>query len=334
MTASTLLDIADLKVSFGYGAAERVAVRGVSLTIDRGETVALVGESGSGKSLTSLAILALTPPGSHISADRVVFDGEEISALSERRLRDIRGRKIAMVFQDSMSSLNPVLTVGRQIKQVLRRHRGLKGAAADRRSEELLELVEIPDPRRCVGQYAHQLSGGMQQRAMIAIALAGEPSLLIADEPTTALDVTLQAQVMELLGRLQSELNMAMLFISHDLAVVANVAHRVNVMYAGRIVESADTTTLFREPAHPYTQGLLRVVRDLESTSTVDLVPIQGQPPSIGALPAGCSFSPRCPVAFDRCSVERPLLKEYQPGHDAACHIAGVDAMKAVAHEH
>ncbi|MGH3095787.1 MAG: ABC transporter ATP-binding protein [Streptosporangiales bacterium] len=299
----------------------------MSLSVDRGETVALVGESGSGKSLTTLAILKLTPPGSHISADAVRFEGAEISTLSEQELRDIRGRRIAVVFQDPMSSLNPVLTVGRQIRQVLRRHLGMRSGPAHRRAVELLDLVEIPDPRRCASQFPHQLSGGMQQRAMIAIALAAEPVLLIADEPTTALDVTLQAQVMELLGRLQSELGMAMLFISHDLSVVGGVAHRVNVMYAGRIVERADTHSLFREPSHPYTQGLLRVVRDLESTSTVDLSPIPGHPPTIGTLPDGCPFAPRCPFVFDRCRVERPRIRPVHQNQAAACHLAGQDSM-------
>lgn len=327
MSDAALLEVRNLRVSFGSGAAERAAVRGVSLSVNRGETVALVGESGSGKSLTTLAILRLTPPGSHVSADTVRFDGTEISTLTEHELRDIRGRRIAMVFQDPMSSLNPVLTIGRQITQVLHRHLGMRGGAARRRAVELLDLVEIPDPKRCASQYPHQLSGGMQQRAMISIALAAKPALLIADEPTTALDVTLQAQVMELLARLQSELGMSMLFISHDLSVVGGVAHRVNVMYAGRVVERADTHSLFHQPAHPYTQGLLRVVRDLESPSTVDLSPIPGHPPTIGPLPDGCPFAPRCPFAFDRCRAERPVIRPVHQEQAAACHLVGQESM-------
>ncbi len=322
MSDQPLLEVRDLRVTFGEGTSERAAVRGVSLTVREGQTVALVGESGCGKSLTSLALLKLTPGGSHATADVLRLDGNDITALDEDQMSAIRGKRIAMVFQNPMSALNPVLTVGRQITEVLHRHMGLRGKAARDRAVEMLELVEMPDPASRVNQYPHQMSGGMQQRAMIAVALSAGPDLLIADEPTTALDVTLQAQVMDLLQRLQKELGMAVLLISHDLGVVAEVADEVNVMYAGRIAERADARTLFREPAHPYTRALLQTVRDLESHDTVDLAPIPGAPPQLGQVIPGCSFAPRCPLVFDRCHVESPALRTVGPNHEAACHVA------------
>ncbi len=321
-----LLTVTDLRVSFGSGAAQRVAVAGVSLQIGERQTVALVGESGSGKSLPSLALLKLTPPGSHMTASSMRFAGTDIGALSDRELGSIRGRRIAMVFQNPSSALNPVLTIGHQIVEVLRRHRQLRGNAARSRALELLEMVEVVDPGRCLRQYPHQLSGGMRQRAMIASALAGEPELLIADEPTTALDVTLQAQVMELLQNLQSKLGMAMLLISHDLGVVAQTADVVNVMYAGEIVERADVGTLFRAPQHPYTQALLRTVTQLGSRGTTDLSPIPGAPPTLGSASHGCPFAPRCALAFDRCTEEAPELRTIVSGQQAACHLAGSTA--------
>ncbi len=321
-SAQPLLEVRDLRVTFGEGEFERVAVRGVSLTIREGETVALVGESGCGKSLTSLAVLKLTPGGSSATADVLRLAGDDLTDLDEDQMSSIRGKRIAMVFQNPMSALNPVLTIGHQITEVLRRHMGLRGKAARARAVEMLELVEMPDPAGRINQYPHQMSGGMRQRAMIAVALSAGPDLLIADEPTTALDVTLQAQVMDLLQRLQKELGMAVLLISHDLGVVAEVADEVNVMYAGRIVERADARTLFREPAHPYTRALLQTVRDLESPDTVDLAPIPGAPPTLGQVIPGCSFAPRCPLVFDRCHVESPPLRTVGPNHEAACHVA------------
>lgn len=318
-----LLEVRDLRVSFGAGDSERVAVHGVSLTIAEGQTVALVGESGCGKSLTSLALLKLTPGDCHAVAGVLRLGGEDISGLGEDQMSRIRGKRIAMVFQNPMSALNPVLTIGRQITEVVHRHMGLRGKAARARAVELLELVEMPDPAGRVNQYPHQMSGGMRQRAMIAVALSAGPDLLIADEPTTALDVTLQAQVMDLLERLQKDLGMAVLLISHDLGVVAEVADEVNVMYAGRIVERADARTLFHDPQHPYTRALLQTVRDLESPDTVDLAPIPGAPPQLGQVIPGCSFAPRCPLVFDRCHVDSPALREIGPNHEAACHLAG-----------
>ncbi|TQM01645.1 ABC transporter ATP-binding protein [Pseudonocardia kunmingensis] len=320
--STALLEVEGLRVSFGSADSERVAVDGVSLTVRTGQTVALVGESGSGKSLTSLAVLKLTPPGSHASATVLRLAGDDLTGLTEDQMSSIRGRRIAMVFQNPMSALNPVLTIGHQITEVLRRHHGMRGCAARDRAVEMLELVEMPDPHRRVHQYPHELSGGMRQRAMIAVALTAGPDLLIADEPTTALDVTLQAQVMDLLQRLQAELGMAVLLISHDLGVVAEAADEVNVMYAGRVVERADARNLFRNPAHPYTQALLQTVRDLESPDTVDLAPIPGAPPQLGQLPPGCSFAPRCPLVHDRCHDDKPVLRTVGPEHEAACHLA------------
>lgn len=322
MSKQPLLELRDLRVTFGAGKSERVAVDGVSLTVQEGQTVALVGESGCGKSLTSLAVLKLTPGGCHAVAGVLRLGSEDMTGLDEDQMSDIRGKRIAMVFQNPMSALNPVLTIGHQITEVLRRHLGLRGKTARARAVEMLELVEMPDPGSRVNQYPHQMSGGMRQRAMIAVALSAGPDLLIADEPTTALDVTLQAQVMDLLQRLQKELGMAVLLISHDLGVVAEVADEVNVMYAGRIVERADARTLFREPAHPYTRALLQTVRDLESADTVDLAPIPGAPPVLGTVLPGCSFAPRCPLVFDRCLVESPPLRTVESNHEAACHIA------------
>jgi len=318
-----LLQVCDLRVAFPGPSGDRVAVNGVSFSVPKGKTVALVGESGSGKSLTALAVLALSPPGTQVTGE-VRLDGTNISGYSERRMRNIRERRIGMVFQDPMSALNPVLTVGHQITEVLTRHQGLRGRAARKRAVELLELVEIPDPAHRIGQYPHQLSGGTQQRVMIAIGLAVGPDLLIADEPTTALDVTLQAQIMVLLARLRDELGMALLLISHDLGLVAGAADEVNVMYAGRIVEHADVRTVFRSPAHPYTQGLLQTVTDLASPATVDLTPIPGVPPRLGSEAPGCPFAPRCPLVFDRCRVERPLLQPVHTGQRAACHLVEV----------
>ena len=303
VSGQPLLEVRDLRVSFGAGDTERVAVHGVSLTIREGETVALVGESGCGKSLTSLALLKLTPGGCQAVAGVLRLAGEDVSALDEDQMSRIRGKRSAMVFQNPMSALNPVLTIGHQITEVLRRHMGLRGKAARARAVELLELVEMPDPAGRVNQYPHQMSGGMRQRAMIAVALSAGPDLLIADEPTTALDVTLQAQVMALLERLQKELGMAVLLISHDLGVVAEVADEVNVMYAGRIVESAGRRELFAHPRHRYTEGLLRSIPRLDTPRGAPLTPIPGTPRDVISWSAACAFAPRCAHADDDCVV-------------------------------
>ncbi|MBA2701489.1 MAG: ABC transporter ATP-binding protein [Chloroflexi bacterium] len=327
MTASRpaeapLLDVRGLSVAFPSPRGDLVAVDRVSLSVGRGETVALVGESGSGKSMTALSIMRLTPPGARLSADWLGLDGTDMSKLGEREIRDIRGRRIAMVFQNPMSSLNAVLTIGRQITESLERHMGMRGRTARARAIELLALVDVPAPGRLVDAYPHQLSGGMRQRAMIAMALAAGPELLIADEPTTALDVTIQAQIMELLGRLQREMGMAVLLITHDLGVVAGVANRVYVMYGGRTFEHGQVDDVFRDPAQPYTMGLLDTVRQLSDVSTESLMPIPGHPPGLGPILVGCAFAPRCRFVVDVCREEIPLLRAMGPGRAAACHVA------------
>jgi len=321
--SAPLIEVKDLRVAFAHSDGERLAVRGISFTIPRASRVAIVGESGSGKSLTALALLRLTPPGSRIWADALQLDGQDMLALDEKRMTPIRGRRLSMIFQNPMSALNPVLTIGRQITEQLRRHLGLDRKAAEARALDLMGLVEISDPVRRFRQYPHQLSGGMQQRAMIAIALTCNPDLLIADEPTTALDVTLQAQIMAMLSRLREELGMALLLISHDLGVVAETADHVHVMYAGEIVESATTQELFDNPQHPYTRALLKTFRELEGPAGVELTPIPGAPPALGRQIVGCPFAPRCSHVVDRCRAEAPILRDVKPGHLAACHFAG-----------
>jgi glutathione transport system ATP-binding protein len=319
--SAPLLTVRDLRVQQDGGAT--AIVRGVSLAIEQRQTVALVGESGSGKSMTALALMRLTPPGFRVSAARLQLGDTDIAGLPESRLGNVRGRRVAMVFQNPMSALNPVIPVGAQIVQVLRRHQGLRGRPARDRAVELLEQAEVSEPARRVRQYPFEMSGGMLQRVMIAIALSSGPELLIADEPTTALDATLQAQIMELLRQRQDELGMGMLLISHDLGLVAGAAGEVNVMYAGRIVEHADVTTLYGSPAHPYTRALLKTVREINSDAQEDLSPIPGAPPSMDKLPPGCPFAPRCPLAIDRCRAELPEIRAIGPAHEAACHRAG-----------
>jgi len=305
-----LLSVRDLHVEFsGRGTTVR-AVRGLSYDIGAGETVGLVGESGSGKSVSALSLLGLLPKRvSRIPAGSALFEGEEILGLSDERLRSIRGARIAMIFQDPLSSLNPVLTIGRQISEAVETHRGLTNKQARERATELLELVGIPDAATRLDNYPHQFSGGMRQRAMIAMALSCEPSLLIADEPTTALDVTIQAQILELLRRLRSELHMAVLLITHDLGVVAGFADRLAVMYAGRLVELGPTETILSDPAHPYTVGLLRSLPRLDRPRQISLTPIEGSPPDLASDLRGCPFAPRCAWRLDRCTSDDPPLE-------------------------
>jgi oligopeptide/dipeptide ABC transporter ATP-binding protein len=314
-----LLEVEDLAVRFRMLRGEVHAVNGVSLSIDAGGTVALVGESGSGKSVTAMAILGLLGRNADVTRGRVSFDGREVLAGSERELRRVRGNSIGMIFQDPMTCLNPVMSIGAQVGEVLEAHTGLRGAAAGRRAVELLDEVGIPDAARRAGQYPHQFSGGMRQRAMIAIAIACTPRLLIADEPTTALDVTVQAQILDLLRRLVADHRMALLLITHDLGVVADMCARTNVMYAGRIVESAPTGQLFRQPSHPYTVALLRSIPQLDGDRKSRLESIEGQPPVLRAEPVGCTFASRCPRALDRCWAETPPLEAGVAGHPAAC---------------
>jgi oligopeptide/dipeptide ABC transporter ATP-binding protein len=310
-----VLAVRDLTVQFGTERGRAQVVNGVSYDLRPGETLAVVGESGSGKSVSALALTGLLPmPPARIGGS-VLFEGRELVGADEDELRQVRGPGIGMVFQDPMSSLNPVLKIGLQITESLTEHLGYKGQAAHDRAAELLELVGIPDPGRRLDDYPHQFSGGMRQRVMIAIGLACEPKVLIADEATTALDVTTQAQIVELVNRLQTELGMAVLWITHDLGVVAGIADRVLVMYSGQVVEEAPVEALYADPRHPYTRGLLGALPVI-SKPGVDLVTIEGLPPDPAARPPGCQFWPRCSVRDDpRCETEPPPLVEVTPGH-------------------
>ncbi|HTU28467.1 MAG TPA: ABC transporter ATP-binding protein [Solirubrobacteraceae bacterium] len=306
-----LLSVHDLRVRLG----DAQVVNGLSYEIDAGETVAIVGESGSGKTMSALAMLGLIPRPPAVVSGEVHFDGAELVSATPAHLRAVRGAGMAIVFQDPMTSLNPVLTIGRQLTEGMEVHLGLSGRAARERAVELLEMVGIPDPRHRLDEYPHRLSGGMRQRVMIAIGLAAHPRVLIADEATTALDVTIQAQIIELLGRLQQELDMALIWITHDLGVVAGIADRVLVMYAGRVVEHGTVDAVFDAPQHPYTRGLLRSIPVLGQHA--DALPsIPGTPPDPENLPPGCPFWPRCEVrADDRCRGEVPPLREVAAGH-------------------
>jgi oligopeptide/dipeptide ABC transporter ATP-binding protein len=316
-----LLEVRNLHTEFRTGAGIVRAVDGISYTVDPGETVAIVGESGSGKSVGALSLLRLVPdPPGRITRGEVLFAGRDLMALSEEEMRQVRGGDIGMVFQEPMTSLNPVLTIGRQITETIEQHRGVDPAAATRRAVELLGLVGIGDAQRRLKQYPHQLSGGMRQRVMIAIALACDPKLIIADEPTTALDVTIQAQILELMQQLSRRLGVALIIITHNLGVVARYAHRVNVMYAGRIVESGEATALYHNPRHPYTMALLRSVPRLDRPRQARLDPIEGQPPDLTRLDRGCAFRPRCRFAVEACGAARPTLEPAgEAGHLAAC---------------
>ncbi|HUF35005.1 MAG TPA: ABC transporter ATP-binding protein [Gemmatimonadales bacterium] len=319
---SRVLDVENLRISFpAPGAARFLAVDGISFTLDRGETLALVGESGCGKSLTSLALLQLVPAPGRIEPGSVIRLGDtDVLALKGEALRRIRGRRIGMIFQDPMTSLNPVFTVGDQIAEGIRAHFPVSRSEARNRSLRLLQEVGIPDAASRLHAYPHQLSGGMRQRVMIAIALAAEPEILVADEPTTALDVTVQAQILEVLDRLRASRGMAVLLITHDLGIVAGRADRVAVMYAGQIVEEAPTARLFAAPSHPYTQGLFASVPRITGPLR-RLTPIGGSVPPPSAWPAGCRFRPRCPQAFDRSETMPPLLP-VAPGHRMRCWLA------------
>ncbi len=315
-----LLKIRNLHTYFFSDEGTAKAVDGVDLELEPGGTLGVVGESGCGKSVTALSIMRLIPdPPGKIVKGEIFFEGADLLALSDREMRRIRGRSISMIFQEPMTSLNPVFQIGDQIAEVLRLHEGLPRKDAWDRAIEMLRLVGIPAPERRVGEYPHQLSGGMRQRAMIAMALACNPKLMIADEPTTALDVTIQAQILELMNRLQQEKGMSIILITHNLGVIAETARRVAVMYAGRIVEYTDVKSIFRSPKHPYTQGLLQSIPRLESeTRKGKLEAIPGLVPSLLELPAGCKFSNRCKYVFEKCS-EEPSLLEAAPGHLVRC---------------
>jgi oligopeptide transport system ATP-binding protein len=318
MTA--VLEVERLSTRFATPDGEVLAADEVGFTIGAGESLGVVGESGSGKTQIFLSIMGLLAKNGR-STGSVRYRGKEILNLPARDLNKIRGDDLAMIFQDPMTSLNPYLKISRQLTEVMREHKGLDEAEARRRGIAMLELVGIPEAASRFDMYPHEFSGGMRQRVMIAMALLCEPDLLIADEPTTALDVTVQAQILELLGRLKRELGMAIALITHDLGVVAGLCERVMVMYAGRAVEVAPAADLFRRPQHPYTKGLLHSMPRLDEAGTTELITIPGQPPNLQALPRGCVFADRCPYVFDRCRTERPQLVDCGPGRAKACHL-------------
>jgi oligopeptide/dipeptide ABC transporter ATP-binding protein len=318
--AESLLRVDDLKTYFYTEEGVVKAVDGVTFDIEPGEILGLVGESGCGKTVSALSILRLIPmPPGRIVGGSVHFEGEDLAKLDEDEIRHIRGNKIAMIFQEPMTSLNPVLTIGRQLTETLELHLKMDRSAATQRAVELLEMVGIPEARSRIGDYPHQFSGGMRQRVMIAMALSCNPKLLLADEPTTALDVTIQAQILELLTRLTRELGTAVIIITHNLGVVARYADRVNVMYAGRIIETASAAELYGNPRHPYTHGLLRSVPRLDQAQKAKLEPIEGMPPDLVHMDSGCPFRPRCRFAVDRCKTENPPLITVGDSHSAAC---------------
>jgi peptide/nickel transport system ATP-binding protein len=320
-----LLEVRDLKVHFETDDGLVRAVDGVSYTVDRGQALGIVGESGSGKSVSSLTVMGLTRYANAQISGSILFEGRDLVAASEDELRAVRGNDIAMIFQDPLSSLHPYYKVGWQLVEAIRAHNsGLSKQAARSRAIELLALVDIPEPQRRIDAYPHQFSGGMRQRAMIAMALANEPRLLIADEPTTALDVTVQAQILDLIRRLQHELDTAVVMITHDLGVIAETVDDVAVMYAGRIVERAPTNTIFNAPEHPYTWGLIGSIPRLDAARDEPLMPIPGRPPSLINLPSGCSFHPRCPYVRPRHTEVDPTLEPVpnDPRHSVACLLA------------
>jgi oligopeptide/dipeptide ABC transporter ATP-binding protein len=320
MSGEPLLRVEDLHVHFATDDGLVKAVDGVSFEVARGETLGIVGESGSGKSVANMTILGLTRAGNAEISGRVMFEGRDLLELDDDGLREYRGSQISMIFQDPLSSLHPFFKVGNQLVEAIQVHQDIDDRAAMARAVELLGLVGIPDAERRAGEYPHEFSGGMRQRAMIAMALTNEPKLLIADEPTTALDVTTQAQILQLIDRLRQEFGMAVIMITHDLGVVAEVADRVMVMYAGRVVESGTLEQIFYDPQHPYTWGLLGSLTRIDQPRLARLAQIAGQPPSLIALPEGCAFRTRCPHAFARC-VEMPPLEERiaERGHTDRC---------------
>lgn len=326
-----LLDVKDLAVSFETYAGEVQAVRGTNFYVDKGETLAIVGESGCGKSVTAQTIMKLIPmPPGRIKHGSIMFDGKDIVKLKDREMQSICGSEISMIFQDPMTSLNPTMKIGKQIMEVLIKHQKLSKSEARERAIEMLKLVGLPTPEKRVDQYPHEFSGGMRQRAMIAIALACNPKLLIADEPTTALDVTIQAQIMDLMRDLQDELDTAIILITHDLGVVADVADRVAVMYAGVIIETGTLDEIFYNPQHPYTWGLLRSVPRLDIEEGEKLVPIDGTPPDLVAPPVGCPFTARCDYAMKICEQEYPETTEISNTQRVDCWLQHESAPKVV----
>jgi oligopeptide transport system ATP-binding protein len=320
VNGEAILSVDDLRISFATYAGEVQAVRGATFDLRRGETLAIVGESGSGKSVAARSIMRLNPESNTIvRGGEIVFEGEDLLKLSEKRMLDIRGPKIAMVFQDPMTSLDPTMRVGRQIMESLKQHLDMSGRRAAERAVELLELVGIPNAKERLKQYPHQFSGGMRQRVVIAIALACDPHILIADEPTTALDVTIQAQILELLRELQERLGMSIVLITHDLGVVASTAHRIAVMYGGKIIETGTVREIFYNPQMPYTWGLLASIPVPTADRSQDLIPIPGTPPDATDPPKGCPFAARCPYAMRICEEEMPGYTTFSEEHRAAC---------------
>jgi oligopeptide/dipeptide ABC transporter ATP-binding protein len=326
MNHQKILEIKELKTYFFTYEGVAKAVDGVSYQLEKGEPIGVVGESGCGKSVTALSVLRLIPvPPGRVVGGEILFKGRNLLELSEDEMRKIRGNRISMIFQEPMTSLNPVFTVGNQIRETFKLHQGLSKKESLEKSIEMLRLVNIPTPERAVERYPHELSGGMRQRVMIAMALACNPEILIADEPTTALDVTIQAQILDLMNKLKEELGMAIILITHNLGVVAETAKRVIVMYAGKIVEEAQTKTLFGNPQHPYTMGLLKsipVLGDKIRRGKVRLNEIPGVVPSLYELPSGCKFSTRCPFVMDICKEKEPELKEIEKNHFSSCWLA------------
>ena len=319
---SPLLEVKDLQTYFYVEKSTVKAVDGVSFDLNEGETLGLVGESGCGKSVSALSILRLIPnPPGEIIKGEILFEGQDLLKLSDEQMRKVRGNRIAMIFQEPMTSLNPALTIGRQVAEPMEIHRNMKLKEALEHSKQLLEKVQIADPSNRINDYPHQFSGGMRQRAMISMGLGCEPKLIIADEPTTALDVTIQAQLLELLKNLTRDFNMALIIITHNLGVVARYADRVNVMYAGRIVEKGTADDIYDDPRHPYTVGLMASVPQLDRDVKLKLVPIRGQPPNLAMVPSGCAFHPRCDHAIERCREETPLLESVGGQHEKACWI-------------
>ena len=323
----SLLEIRNLRTSFKTPHGTVRAVDDVSLDIESGDVLGIVGESGCGKSVLSLSILQLLPkPPAFFAGGNIIFEGRDLLQATAEEVRKIRGNRISMIFQEPMSALNPVFTIGNQLSEVFRVHWSLGGSEALAKSVEMLERVGVPAPQRRVKEYPYQLSGGMRQRVMIAMALACRPALLIADEPTTALDVTIQAQILDLMGQLREELDTAIVIISHDLGVVAETAGRVAVMYTGQIMESADTLSLFATPLHPYTRGLMKAIPSLASSADqTELYEIEGVVPSLLDLPTGCPFNPRCPQVDAICRKEKPILREVADDHRVSCWMVDHD---------
>ena len=317
--AKRLLEVRNLRTTFKLDAGDVKAVRGISMHVDRGESLGIVGESGSGKSVSMLSIMRLLPENALIEAESILFDGEELTGKSERYMRSLHGNSIGMVFQDPMTSLNPLLQIGSQVTEPIRLHKGGSKASALKEAERLLELVEIPDAAKRLKQYPHEFSGGMRQRAMIAMAISCDPKLLIADEPTTALDVTIQAQILDLMTHLKEKLDTSIILITHNLGVIASMCSRVIVMYGGTIVEEGTTREIFREPAHPYTWGLLKSIPESPGDAKRKLIPIPGSPPDLIAPPPGCPFAPRCAKAMKVCALRPPAETRLGETHRVAC---------------